>query len=90
MVAQRIFNSSTAGIPVGHDGDGLFKTLQDIMGERAPRKHEVRTVVDGLGRELVSQIIAELNQVYRTGNRDPRSDPWRSAQKMIARARTRQ
>ena len=52
MVGQRIFNSSSNGIPVGHDGDGLFKTLQDLMGDRAPRKHEVRTAVDGLGREL--------------------------------------
>jgi uncharacterized protein len=90
MVAQRIFNSSMSGIPVGHDGDGLFKSLQDLMGERAPRKHEVRTAVDGLGRELVTEVIAQLNQMYGTGNRDPRSDPWRSAQKLIAKARTRQ
>ncbi len=55
MVAQRIFNSSSDGIPVGHDGDGLFKTLQDLMGDRAPRKHEVRTAFDGLGREPVTR-----------------------------------
>jgi hypothetical protein len=90
MVAQRIFNSPASGIPVGHDGDGLFKTLQDLMGERAPHKHDVRTAVDGLGRELVTEVIGQLNQMYGTGNRDPRSDPWRSAQKLIARARTRQ
>jgi uncharacterized protein len=89
MVAQRIFNGSTPGIPVGHDGDGLFRTLQDLMGERAPRKHEVRTAVDGLGRELVTEVIGQLNQMYGSGNRDPRSDPWRSAQKLIAKARTR-
>ena len=60
------------------------------MGDRAPRKHEVRTAVDGLGRELVTQIIGQLNQMYGTGDRDPRSDPWRSTQKLIARARARQ
>jgi hypothetical protein len=78
------------GIPVGHDGDGLFKTLQDLMGDRAPRKHEVRTAVDGLGRESVTQVVGQLSQMYGAGARDPRSDPWRSAQKLIAKARARQ
>jgi len=68
----------------------LFKSLQDLMGDRAPRKHEVRTAVDGLGRELVTQVIGQLNQMYGAGTPDPRSDPWRSAQKLIAKARTRQ
>src|SRR5918997_1169410 len=87
MVAQRIFNNASDHVPVGHDGDGLFKTLQDLMGDRAPRKHEVRTTVDGLGRQLVTEVIGQVNQMYGTGDRDPRSDPWRGAQKLIARAR---
>jgi hypothetical protein len=90
MVAQRIFNSANNGVPVGHDGDGLFKTLQELMGDRAPRKHEVRTAVDGLDRELVTEVLGQLNLMYGTGDRDPRSDPWRSTQKLIARARMRQ
>ncbi|MGH2613886.1 MAG: hypothetical protein ACRDJC_01500, partial [Thermomicrobiales bacterium] len=90
MVGQRIFNGAGDGIPVGHDGDGLFKTLQELMGDRTPRKHEVRTVTDGLGREAMAQIVAQLNSMYRGGSRGDRADPWRSAQSMIARMRTRQ
>jgi hypothetical protein len=50
----------------------------------------VRTAVDGLGREMVTEVISQLNQMYGNGERDPRSDPWRSAQKLVARARARQ
>ncbi|HLL51860.1 MAG TPA: hypothetical protein VK356_14430, partial [Thermomicrobiales bacterium] len=89
MVGQRIFNGSGSGIPVGHDGDGLFKTLQDLMGDRAPRKHEVRTAVDGLSREQATEVVRQLNIIYGSGPRDPRSDPWRNAQKMIVKMRSR-
>ena len=89
MVGQRIFNGSGDGVPIGHEGDGLFKTLQDLMGERAPRKHEVRTAVDGLSREQVTEVVRQLNAIYGNGPRDPRSDPWRSGQKMIVKIRSR-
>jgi hypothetical protein len=89
MVGQRIFNGSDDRIPVSHVGDGLFKTLLDLMGDRAPRKHEVRTATDGLGRDAVNEIVAQLNGMYRGGARNDRADPWRSAQGMIAKMRAR-
>ena len=89
MVGQRIFNGSGDGIPVSADGDGLWRSLQELMGERAPRKHEVRTAADGLGREAVTEIVRQLNTMYGGGPRDARADPWRSAQKMIMQARSR-
>jgi hypothetical protein len=89
MVGQRVFNGSEGDVPVGHAGDGLFRTLQELMGERAPRKHEVRTACDGLGREVVTEIVRQLNIMFGSGPRDARADPWRSAQKLLMQARSR-
>ena len=88
MVGQRIFNGRD-GVPVGVDGDGLWRTLQELMGERAPRKHEVRTAADGLSREALSEITRQLNAMYGSGPRDARADPWRQGQKLIMQARSR-
>ncbi len=90
MVGQRIFNGSGEGTPVGHAGDGLFKTLQGLMGDRAPRKQAVRTAADGLDRESITEIVRQLNVMYGNGICDPRADPWRKAQDMLGKARARQ
>lgn len=88
MVGQRIFNSAAEGLVRGHVGDGLFRTLQELMGERAPSKHEVRTATDGLDREAVTEIVRQLNMM-NGGRLDPRADPWRQTKAMIAKARSR-
>ena len=89
MVGQRIFNGVGAGVPRGHVGDGLWKTLCDLMGDRAPSKHAVRTATDGLDRESITEIVRQVNVMYGNGRRDPRADPWRKAQDMLAKARGR-
>ena len=89
MVGQRIFNGSGEGIAVAHVGDGLFKTLQTLMGDRAPRKHAVRSACDGLGRDTVTDIVGQMNAIYGGRPLDARADPWRKAQDLLARARTR-
>lgn len=89
MVGQRIFNGAEAGGMRGHVGDGLWRTLTDLMGERAPTKHEVRTAAEGLGPDSIVAIIRQLNAMYGAGPRNPRSDPWRQAREMVTKSRNR-
>jgi hypothetical protein len=89
MHGQRIFNGADDGVVRGHAGDGLFKTLQDVMGDRAPTKHAVRTACDGLSREAVTGIVQQVNAMYGSGRIDPRADPWRKAQELLMRTRNR-
>jgi hypothetical protein len=89
MVGQRVFNGADTGVSRGHVGDGLYRTLQELMGDQAPRKHEVRTATDGLDRDDVTEIIRTLNSMYGNGRRDPRANPWRKAKGMIAEFRSR-
>jgi hypothetical protein len=89
MAGQRIFNAGTAGSVHGHPGDGLWATLRDIMGERAPSKHAVRTACDGLELAAVTEIVRQINVIYGGGRINQRADPWRKAQELIARQRSR-
>jgi hypothetical protein len=89
MLGQRIFNGASDGSARGHVGDGLFKTLQGLMGDRAPSKHEVRTACDGLSADDTATIVRQLNIMYGGGVRNSRADPWRTAQPMIHKMRSR-
>jgi hypothetical protein len=90
MVGQRVFNGAQAGVSGGHVGDGLFKTLQDLMGDRAPRKQEVRTACDGLSSETVTNVLRQINGMYDGRVVDSRANPWRKAEELLLKARTRQ
>jgi DNA helicase HerA-like ATPase len=89
MVGQRVFNAENEEVSRGHDGDGIYKTLRDLMGDRAPSKHEVRTAADGLSREYMAAIVRQLNGQYAGGQVAPRGNPWRSAQILMMKARNR-
>ena len=89
MQGQKVFNAPATGVVRGHHGAGLFKTLRDLMGEQAPTKHEVQTMTDDLDLADVTLIISQLNGMYDNGPRDPRANPWRSAQTLIQKARAR-
>jgi hypothetical protein len=89
MVGQKVFNASTDGISHGNYADGLFKSLRDLMGPKAPSKHEVRTMADGLSREALDQIVRQIGVAYSNGNAGRGADPWRQAQRMILQARSR-
>jgi hypothetical protein len=89
MLGQRIFNVAIDGVVRGHVGEGLYKTVRDLMGSRAPSRHEVLTETDGLDLETVSGIVRQLNGAYSHGNLGARTNPWRRAQDLIARARKR-
>ena len=73
----------------GHPGDGLYKTLRDMLGDRAPTKHAVHTATDGLTLPEVADIVRELNMAYAGGPRSNRADPWRTAQRLIETTRNR-
>jgi hypothetical protein len=89
MAGQRLYNAPSDGVVRGHPGDGLFKTLRDLMGDRAPMKHEVRTAAEGLDQSTVADVIRHLNGAYGGGRRHDRADPWRTAQRLIGTARSR-
>jgi len=63
--------------------------LRDIMSERAPSKHTVRTACDSLELAAVTEIVRQINAIYGNGSLSPRADPWRKAQELIARQRSR-
>ncbi|MGE3799321.1 MAG: hypothetical protein AB7G88_15945, partial [Thermomicrobiales bacterium] len=90
MVGQRVFNAGTEGAAHGHYADGLFKSLRDLMGEKAPSKHEVRTAADDLSREALDLIVRQISLAYSNGNAGRGADPWRQARKLITQARSRQ
>mgnify|MGYP000630878743 CR=1 FL=1 len=89
MMGQRIFNPAQDGIVRGHVGDGLFKTLHDLMGDRAPRKQQVRTETMDLNPQTMADIVRQINGIYGGRPLDGRADPWRKAQELMAKARSR-
>ena len=89
MMGQRIFNPAHDGVARGHVGDGLFKTLHDLMGDRAPRKQQVRTETMDLNPQTMVDIVRQINAIYGGRPLDGRADPWRKAQELIAKARSR-
>jgi hypothetical protein len=89
MMGQRVFNPAQEGVARGHVGDGLFKTLQDLMGDRAPRKQQVRTEAMGLDPQMAADIVRQINGMYGGRPLDGRADPWRKAQELIGKSRSR-
>ena len=89
MMGQRIFNPAQDGVPRGHAGDGLYKSLQDLMGDRAPRKQQVRTETMEMDALTMADIVRQLNGIYGGRPLDGRADPWRKAQELIGKARSR-
>lgn len=87
MDAQRIFNSGNDAVPRGHVGDGIWGTLRDLMGDRAPTKQQVRTAADGLSPAEAANIVRQLNGMYGGRPLEPRQDPWRKAQEQIAKVK---
>ena len=90
MLGQRVFNGETGALPGAHAGDGLFATLQRLMGDRAPSKHEVRTATDELDPRAVEQIVYQVERAASTRGSNGRTDPWYMARQGISRLRMRE
>jgi len=93
MAGQRVFNPppGTAAVarPGAHPGDALFGALQHLMGDKAPRKHEIRTATDGLDPNDLTQIAFKVRQTWEGLTPNGRGTPWSQAQGLIARVRAR-
>ncbi len=93
MTGQRVFNGAEGTTqPSSHPGDGVFKMLQRALGDRAPRKHEVRTLTEGLDPRELDQIAFHVEREYqrrRSVNANGHADPWRMVQDAVRRARAR-
>lgn len=91
MMGQRIFNGQ-GDTSVSHHGDGLWAVIRNIPGlppERVPSRHEVRTACEGVDPREVEKAMQQVSTAYARGVTDPRANPWRSAQQILNRARTR-
>ena len=81
---QRVFGKE--GSAATHPADGLFRTMQKLMGDRAPSKSEVTTYADGLDPDKIEQVRSQIDKMFRNGQ-NPRGNPWLSAQKQLNTAR---
>jgi len=93
MLGQKVFNgASGSALPGSHPGDGIFKTLQRLMGDRAPSKALVRTATEGIDRNELDTICHKVERAYlhaKNGNAYSRADPWSMMQRELSAARTR-
>lgn len=78
-----IFNLATANGP--READGLWRALKAKMGDRAPSLRDVRAAADGFDRRDLEKIIG---QVQNMAFAPPRSDPWRTAQRLLSEYRS--
>ena len=84
IFGQRIFGQENAAHT--HPADGLFRTLQRLMGDNCPGKSEVLTEADGLDKDEIERVRQKIDQMFRN-SLNGRSDPWRVAKKALADAR---
>ena len=92
MAGQRVFNGASGVVPGSHPGDGIFKTLQRLMGDRAPSKAQVRTASEGIDPKDLEVICHKVERAYlhaKNGNAYSRADPWSMMQRELLAARSR-
>jgi hypothetical protein len=86
MSGQRVFNDATGLAPNTHPSDGLFRTLQNLMGSKHPSKNEVRAATDGLDANVLQRISGMTEQQWekmRTTSAASRFTPWSLALNFI-------
>ncbi|MBA2520157.1 MAG: ATP-binding protein [Chloroflexia bacterium] len=87
---HRIFNQQAApGRPNGHVSDGLFRLLQEQMGNNAPKQSEVRTACHGIPGEPMADFLVVMVNKIQVERANPRFDAWRFAQSGIRNLRAR-
>jgi hypothetical protein len=79
---QRVFNRETR---TWDASIALHKTLDRLMGQKAPSLAEIRIETNGLEQDAVEAVRIEIEQRFRGGGAFG-ADPWRSAQKQLRRA----
>ena len=93
MLGQRIFNGAAgSALPGAHSGDGIFRTLQRLMGDRAPGKALVRTETDGIDPKELDAICHKVERTYlhaKNGNAFSRVDAWSMMRRELGAARAR-
>ncbi|HEU0116338.1 MAG TPA: hypothetical protein VFQ80_16735 [Thermomicrobiales bacterium] len=85
MGGQRVFNGE-ASDPWRDAADGLWRTLQRLMGDRAPQQRVAHTACEGIEPEAIGRVMQQI--VSYDWTRNSRSDPWRAAQAALARNRS--
>jgi hypothetical protein len=83
MDGQRIFGSQRLSDPC----DGLFATLSRLMGDRAPKSAEVKSVAAGLDEEQVEHVRRLVEKSFASGATGYQN-PWRVAQKQLMTRRS--
>lgn len=83
---QRVFGKKNASQPNTHPSDPIFRLLQSLLADNAPRKNEVMIACDGLDSDDIEQVRTNVNRMFREGN-SPRGNVWRTTQKQLLKAR---
>jgi hypothetical protein len=94
MAGQRAFNAEEGlARPGAHEGDGVFKMLQRTLGDRAPRKHQVRELTAGIDPRDLDRLCHQIERAVQmhpsAGNGARRPDPWYMVQREIGKLRAR-
>jgi hypothetical protein len=90
MSGQRVFNDATGLAPDAHPSDGLFRTLQNLMGNGHPKKSEVRAATEGIDAEVLIRISGQIEQRWaslRGTSGASRFTPWNMALSHISEYR---
>ncbi len=83
---QRVFGNEKLSQPNAHPSDPIFRLLQSLLGDNAPRKNEVMIACDGLDGDDIEQVRSNVNRMFREGS-SPRGNAWRATQKQLLKAR---
>ncbi len=98
MKGQRVFNKSgtalgagrgNAGagqvVAIGHPADGVWNLLRNHLGERAPKKAEVRMAIDGrLSATQIDSLIGDLQRQINEKGANRAFSAWKWTQARIA------
>jgi DNA helicase HerA-like ATPase len=90
MSGQRVFNDATGLAPEAHPSDGLFRTMQNLMGNGHPKKSEVRAATEGIDAEVLIRISGQVEQRWaslRGTSGASRFTPWNMALSHISEFR---
>ncbi|MBA3336264.1 MAG: ATP-binding protein, partial [Chloroflexia bacterium] len=91
VAGQKVFNQTSVKTD-GHPADGLYLTIKRVMGERAPSRHEVRTLCEGHDPRFLDDLCPKLSQEWEKKqgtSAETRVTIWMMAQSQLRQSNLR-
>ncbi|MDQ3044395.1 MAG: hypothetical protein M3R06_04480, partial [Chloroflexota bacterium] len=88
---QKVFNQTNLKT-VGHPADGLYRTIQRVMGNSAPSRHEVLTFCEGHDPRVLDELCPKLTQEWerkKGTSAETRITIWMMAQNHLRQSNIR-